>query len=73
MVRSRTGIIIIWNGIRWPAMKVASSRTLPRKRYLASAKPAMQASASAPATAGSVMMKLFRMKRPMGEAVNTVA
>jgi hypothetical protein len=38
---------------------------------LASAKAAMQASAIAPATAGSVITKLFKRKRVIGEAVNT--
>ena len=54
-------------------MKMTNSARLPRKRYLASAKPAMQASATAPTTAGTVMSTLLRMNWAMRVSANTAA
>ena len=69
--RLRTGIMRIWKGMKFPAMKKANRIMLPRKRYLASEKAASDEMARAPMQVGTVMSTLFQRKRPMGVAVKT--
>ncbi|MGF6374111.1 hypothetical protein OKW40_006927 [Paraburkholderia sp. RAU6.4a] len=56
---SRTGIIRIWIGTKLPATNANSTAVLPGKRYVANAKPAIDASTIAPITDGTVISTLL--------------